>query len=280
MSPADFEFLASFLKLRSGLTLGPEKGYLLESRLVPVARRWGAEGLDGLIARLRRGVPDSMAVEVVEAMTTNESFFFRDNKPFEQFREFVLPELLRSRAATRSIRIWSAACSNGQEPYSLAMLLREREAALAGWRVELLATDISREVLRRAEEGLYSQFEVQRGLPIRQLMQYFDQEGERWRVKPVLRSMVAFRYFNLLDDPGVLGRFDVVFLRNVLIYFDQPTKTRVLEAVARQMAPDGVLFLGGAETVLGVTQRFRVVPEQRGLYMLNTPGPASVAAAG
>lgn len=280
MSPADFDFLAAFLRQRSGLTLGPEKGYLLESRLMPVARRWGVPDLGALVARLRGGVPDSMAVEVVEAMTTNESFFFRDSKPFDQFRDFVLPQLLRSRSATRSIRIWSAACSHGQEPYSLAMLLKEKEAALAGWRVEILATDISRDVLRRAEEGVYSQFEVQRGLPIRQLMQYFTQEGERWRVKPTLRSMVNFRYFNLLDDPGVLGRFDVVFLRNVLIYFDPPTKTRVLEAVARQMAPDGVLFLGGAETVLGVTQRFRVVPEQRGLYALTASSPSAVAAVG
>jgi len=280
MNPADFDFLAAFLRQRSGLTLGPEKGYLLESRLMPVARRWGVADLAALVARLRGGVPDSMAVEVVEAMTTNESFFFRDSKPFDQFRDFVLPHLLRSRAATRSIRIWSAACSHGQEPYSLAMLLKEREAALAGWRVEILATDISREVLRRAEEGLYSQFEVQRGLPIRQLMQYFAQEGERWRVKPALRSMVNFRYFNLLDDPGVLGRFDVVFLRNVLIYFDPPTKTRVLEAVARQMAPDGLLFLGGAETVLGVTQRFRVVPEQRGVYALEASSSSAVAAVG
>lgn len=280
MTPADFEFLAAFLRQRSGLSLGAEKGYLLESRLLPVARKWGAGGLSELVARLRAGVPDSVAAEVVDAMTTNETFFFRDGKPFEQFRDYVLPLLLRSRAATRSIRIWSAACSYGQEAYSLAMLLREKQADLAGWRIEILGTDISRDALQRAEQGSYSQFEVQRGLPIRQLMQHFEQEGERWRVKPELRSMVAFRYFNLLDDPGVLGRFDVVFLRNVLIYFDAPTKTRVLDAVARQMAPDAMLFLGGAETVLGVSERFSMVPEQRGLYVRRPATAPSVAAAG
>lgn len=266
MSPADFDFLAAFLRQRSGLTLGPEKGYLLESRLIPVARRWGVPDLAALVARLRGGVPDSMAVEVVEAMTTNESFFFRDSKPFDQFRDFVLPQLLRSRSATRSIRIWSAACSHGQEPYSLAMLLKEREAALAGWRVEILATDISRDVLRRAEEGVYSQFEVQRGLPIKLLMKYFKQEGERWRIDAGIRQMVQYRPFNLLGSFAPLGRFDVVFCRNVLIYFDQQTKAEILGRMAKVMPPDGHLYLGGAETVLGISDQFKPVAGQRGLY--------------
>ena len=280
MSPQDFEFVAELLKQRSGLTIGPDKAYLLESRLNPVARKHAFGSLTDLIRGLRLRGDQTLTRDVVEAMTTNESFFFRDTKPFEQFRRLVLPHLLEKRAAKRSFRIWSAACSSGQEAYSLSMILKEFEAKLAGWRVELIATDLSTEILDKAREGLYSQFEVQRGLPVQLLVKHFAQEGDRWRISPEIRRMVTYRTFNLLDDPAPLGQFDVVFLRNVLIYFDQPTKTKVLDRVARQMAPDGFLYLGGAETVLGISDKFQVFPGERGIYSLSSAGqPRLVASA-
>ena len=199
-------------------------------------------------------------------MTTNESFFFRDTQPFEQFRAHTLPQLLEARRDGRRIRIWSAACSTGQEPYSIAMILKEEAAKVAGWRIEIVATDLSREVLEKAKVGIYSQFEVQRGLPIQYLMKYFKQVDEMWQIDPAIRAMVTFRQHNLLHGTGALGRFDVVFCRNVLIYFDQATKRRILDDIARVLPPDGYLYLGGAETVLGVSEKFRPVQGLRGIY--------------
>ncbi len=279
MSPQDFDFVAQLLKQRSGLTIGPDKAYLLESRLNPVARKHGFAGLNELIQALRLRGDQSLTKDVVEAMTTNESFFFRDTKPFDQFRRLVLPHLLEKRAAKRSFRIWSAACSSGQEAYSLAMILKEFDSKLTGWRVEMVGTDLSTEILDKAKEGLYSQFEVQRGLPVQLLVKYFTQEGDRWRISPEIKRMVTFRTFNLLDDPTPLGQFDVVFLRNVLIYFDQPTKAKVLERVAKLMAPDGFLYLGGAETVLGISDKFQVLPAERGIYGLAASAQPQRAAA-
>jgi chemotaxis protein methyltransferase CheR len=217
---------------------------------------------------------------VTEAMTTNESFFFRDQKPFDQFNDIVLPHLLKARAAKRSFRIWSAACSSGQEPYTLAMLLKEHAHKLADWRVEIVATDLSNEILDKAKEGLYSQFEVQRGLPITHLVKYFVQIGDRWQIDDSLRKMVKFQQFNLLGNLSSLGHFDVVFCRNVLIYFDTPTKTRVLDGVANMLPPDGFLYLGGAETVLGTTERFQIMEGQRGIYSLAGQGAEKATATG
>jgi chemotaxis protein methyltransferase CheR len=266
MSPDDLNLIAGLLRERSGLVITADKAYLVESRLLPVARKRELAGIPQLVAALRRGGDADLVRDVVEAMTTNESFFFRDGKPFEQFRDFVLPRLLQARAATRSIRIWSAACSSGQEPYTLAMILAEEKARLAGWRVELVATDLSTEILQKAEAGLYTQFEVQRGLPIQLLVKYFKQQGDKWQVDPALRAMVQFRSFNLLDDPAPFGRFDVVFCRNVLIYFDQPTKAKVLDRLARMLPSDGYLYLGGAETVLGICDRLQPLTDNRGIY--------------
>lgn len=268
MSQDDFQLLSSLLKERSGLALTPDKGYLLESRLGPVAKRHGLAGVPALADLIRRQKPEPLLRDVVEAMTTNESFFFRDVKPFDAFRTQMLPKLLAARAGTRALRIWSAAASHGQEPYSLAMLLDEQRAQLDGWRIEIVATDIAENVLQRARSGLYSQFEVQRGLPVRLLAKHFEKEGENWRLSPTIRAMVNFRKFNLLDDLRALGRFDVVFCRNVLIYFDPPTKGRVLGAIARQLAADGFLVLGAAETVLGVTDSLRPWPSEHGVYAL------------
>jgi len=262
----DFNLLKGILKERSGLALSEDKHYLLESRLMPVARKLGMAGLDDLIRAIRMERKEALLRDVTEAMTTNESYFFRDNQPFDQFRELTMPTLLEARRAARRIRIWSAACSTGQEPYSLAMILKDMAAKLAGWRVEIVATDLSNETLEKARVGLYSQFEVQRGLPIQYLMKNFQQIDEMWQIDPSIRAMVTFKQFNLLDSYAVLGAFDVIFCRNVLIYFENETKRQVLDKMARCMPDDGVLCLGGAETVLGVTDTFTPVQGQRGVY--------------
>lgn len=275
MTPADYDFLRKLLKERSGLVLGGDKQYLVESRLLPVSRRVGAAGLNGLMEKIRRPENDDLVVQVVEAMATNESLFFRDRIPFDHFRDTIMPALLASRAKQRRIRIWCAAASTGQEPYSLAMVLKEMGSNLAGWRTDILATDFSLEVLEKAKAGIYSQFEVQRGLPIQMLVKYFMQIGEMWQIAPEIRAMVQYRPFNLLHDCTPLGRFDVIFCRNVLIYFDPKTKVEVLDRLARVMEPDGYLVLGAAETVVGLTQSFKPIPDKRALY---GPNPAHVHA--
>ena len=269
MNAKDFELLTSVLKKRSGLQLSQDKIYLLESRLTPLARRRGMNSLDELLALLHRGAPEDLLQEITEAMTTNESFFFRDQTPFDIFQKEVLPGLRERRASRKKLRIWCAAASSGQEPYSLAMILKEQGAQWDGWSIEIIGTDISQEVLRKAEAGLYSQFEVQRGLPIQLLIKYFEQTGEMWQLDQSIRNMVQFREYNLLDSLTMLGQFDVIFCRNVLIYFDQPTKSDVLERMSGIMPQDGSLFLGAAETVLGISDRFKPVRGQRGLYVLS-----------
>lgn len=277
MTGEDFDLLCRLLRERSGLMLTRDKAYLLESRLLPVARRRNMKSLDELIAALRLRPEGDLVRDVVEAMTTNESFFFRDLVPFDQFRSFVLPQLLKTRAAKKSIRIWSAACSSGQEPYSLAMILSEEKMKLLGWQVEITATDLSTEILEKAQAGLYSQFEVQRGLPIQLLVKYFAQVGELWQLNSELRGMVQYRQLNLLQDFSSLGKFDVVFCRNVLIYFDQQTKTQIFERIGKVIEPDGMLMLGAAESVVGITNAFRPYPDKRGLYQPNVGGARAPA---
>jgi len=269
VSPEAFDFLRKLLKERSGLVLAAEKQYLAESRLLPLARRHGMSTLTELVGALKAQAAPALASDVVDAMTTNETFFFRDKVPFDQVRDVVLPALIAARAREKRIRIWCAAASTGQEPYSIAMTLKGMEAALAGFRVDILATDLVGDMLERAKAGIYSQFEVQRGLPIQMLVKYFRQVDEAWQIVPELRNMVQFRTLNLLNDFSPLGMFDVVFCRNVLIYFDQPTKNGVLERVARQMPEDGYLILGAAETVVGLTDAFKPVADKRGLYVPN-----------
>jgi chemotaxis protein methyltransferase CheR len=271
VTPQDFDYLRQLLRQRSGLVLSAEKQYLAESRLLPVARKHGLGSLTELVVRLKAATFATIGVEVVEAMTTNESFFFRDKIPFEHFRDTIMPALLAARAREKRIRIWCTACATGQEPYSLAMSLKTIGPALAGWKVEIVATDISHEVLAKAKAGIYNQFEVQRGLPIQSLVKFFAQVGEAWQVAPEIRGMVQFRQLNLLNDFSGLGTFDLVFCRNVLIYFDQDTKVDVLNRLVRQMPSDGFLILGSAETVVGLTEAFRPMPDRRGLYVPNTP---------
>ena len=276
MTPQDFDYLRKLLRDRSGLMLAAEKQYLAESRLLPVARKHGLNTLAELVGKLKGAGAAMLSVEVVEAMTTNETFFFRDKIPFEHFRDTMLPALIAARAREKRIRIWCTAASTGQEPYSLAMLLKGMNAALAGYRVEILATDLSADVLEKAKAGIYSQFEVQRGLPIQQLVKFFSQVGERWQIAPEIRAMVQFRPLNLLNDFSPLGTFDLVFCRNVLIYFDQETKIGVFNRLARQLAGDGFLALGAAETVVGLTDAFKPMADKRGIYV---PNPAQRPAA-
>jgi chemotaxis protein methyltransferase CheR len=282
VTPPEYEYLRKLLKDHSGLDLSADKQYLIESRLLPLARKVGLSGIGELVQKMKGGSASTIT-RVIEAMTINETFFFRDRVPFDHFRNSIVPEILRARANRKSIRIWCAAGSTGQEPYSLAMCLKEMGATLAGWRVEILATDLSQEVLEKSRAGIYSQFEVQRGLPIQMLVKYFRQTGELWRINADIRAMVQHRQLNLLRDFSQLGVFDVIFCRNVLIYFDQDTKIDIFNRLAKATEPDGFLALGAAESVVGLTDVFKAHPERRGLYRPNVarsaPGKMPAAAA-
>lgn len=276
MNSAAFEALAALLKERSGLVVGRDKLYLLETRLAPILKRENLADLAALAARLRPGHrAQALERDVIEAMTTNESLFFRDAKPFTHFGEQALPMLDMARPPGVPLRIWSAAASSGQEAYSLAMVVAEKRSLLGARPVQIVGTDIARLQLARAREGLYSQFEIERGLPRQMLARYFLKEESGWRVHPALRALVEFREWNLLSDLRPLGRFDVVLCRNVLIYFDVATRARVLDAIVRQMTPDGLLYLGGSETLLGLTQAFRPLPGELGVYARALPLAAS-----
>ena len=266
MNETDFDFLRSLLHLRSGLSLSEDKRYLAESRLGILCRKRGIDGLGALVQRLRLGQDRTLETAVVEAMTTNETLFFRDRSPFDLFRDVILPEKLAANAATRSLRIWCAAVSTGQEAYSLAMILDELAPRLAGWRIEILGTDISLDVLAKAREGIYSQFEVQRGLPIQMLLRHFRQDGDKWQVSERIRAMVELKQHNLLEQNMQFGQFDVIFCRNVLIYFDVATKARVMNSLAKRLAQDGIFVLGAAETVIGITTTIAPDKSHRGLY--------------
>ena len=265
MTPPDYEYLRKLLKDHSGLDLSADKQYLIESRLLPLSRKAGLPGISELVQKMKGG-SSALIAQVVEAMTTNETFFFRDKVPFDHFRDSIMPEIMKARAARKSIRIWCAAGSTGQEPYSLAMCVKEMGAQLAGWRVEIIATDLSNEVLEKSRAGIYSQFEVQRGLPIQLLVKNFKQNGEMWQLNADIRAMVQHRQLNLLHDFSQLGVFDIIFCRNVLIYFDQDTKINIFGRLAKIMEPDGFLVLGAAETVVGLTDVFKPFPDKRGLY--------------
>jgi len=251
IAPETFAFVADLVGRRSAIRLEPGKEYLVESRLGPIARERQL-GLDEYVRRLRAGAPEDELAVVVEAMTTNETSWFRDVAPFAALSSHILP-LLRAAGATDRVRVWSAACSTGQEPYSILMALAD-----APLPVEVVATDLNEQVLARAREGQYSQLEVNRGLPAAVLVRHFERVGAHWRVRADLRNRVQFRRHNLMDAPPP-GPFDLVFLRNVLIYFDLPTKRAVLDRVARALRPGGFVVLGAAETTLGVHDGFERV---------------------
>ncbi len=267
MRITDFDVYKNLLIEKSGLTLTPDKSYLLDSRLGPVAKKWGYPSLEAMTIALQ-GVPDRALInDIVEAMTTNETSFFRDAHPFELFKDVVLKYMAEHRKTQKKIRIWCAAASSGQEPYSLCIALKESGIIPSNWRIEIIATDISDDILNQAREAKYSQFEVQRGLPIQLLLKYFTQEGDKWSLNQDIKNMVTFQNFNLLNSMTGFGQFDIIFCRNVLIYFNEEIKGQVLGKMAKQLANDGFLFLGGAETVLGITTAFKPLTGHRGLYV-------------
>ena len=256
---ADIEYLRSEIGKRSGNVISQSQSYLLEGRLMPLAKELGLADVSALVAKLKGNGRDPLHDKVTEAMTINETSFFRDMQPFDALKDHVLPELEKKRASTRSISIWSAASSSGQEAYSIAISIRTHFPQLNDWRVRILGTDLSDEMVERTREGVYSQFEVNRGLPAPLLVKNFDRKGLSWQVKPELRAMVEARKANLTETWSTVAKHDVVFLRNVLIYFDLETKTRILNRVHQSMRPDGYLFLGGGETLIQLDVPFERV---------------------
>ena len=268
MNPEAVELIRAVVHGRSGAVLDPSKTYLIESRLAPVVRREGFASLDDLVAAMRTGREERLLWAVTEALTPTETGFFRDRAPFQSFREEILPQLALAREG-QPIRVWSAACATGQEPYSLAMIVDDERSKFPGARVELFGSDLSERCLEKAQSGLYTQFEVQRGLPIRMLVRHFEKDGEMWLLSPRLRQMVRWRRINLLADLRPLGQFDVIFCRNVIGGLDAATRVRLLEQLARALPPDGYLVLGQDETVGEATQALQPIPGRRGLYGLN-----------
>jgi chemotaxis protein methyltransferase CheR len=269
MTETDFLFAQQFILQKTGIVISNDKRYLIETRLDPVARQLGLGSLVALIAKLRLREPLAERL-CIDALTTNETLFFRDKQPFDVLREAILPKLVAARRGTGLLRIWSAACSTGQEAYSIAMMLEDLRAQVGGLKVEILATDISEKVLEQARAGVFSQFEVQRGLPVKHLLQYFHQEGTRWRIDPALARNITFRAGNLLQPFNMLGRFDLILCRNVMIYFSEATKKDVLRRLTEALSPDGSLLLGGAETVLGLSTALAQHKEHRGVYVHTT----------
>lgn len=269
MSDVDFEFFRKFLSDKAGLSIGTDKGYLLASRLVPVLKKWKLSEINDLIPHLKSGLNTELVQDFIDSMMTNETLFFRDEKPFKQFRNVVLPEILKKCGARKSMRIWSVACSTGQEPYSIAMALQEAVPGIESWNIHILATDISEKALAHARAGKYSQFEVQRGLPIQMAMKNFTQDGTSWQIKPNLQKMVKFEKFNLLTSMDKFGDFDIVFCRNVLIYFSEDHKKMILQSLSRRMQPHSYLFLGGSETIIGLSKDLAALPDCPGLYGLS-----------
>ena len=267
MNSDDFEYLSQFLRRRSGLALAPHRAHLIEGRLSPVARRFGFRNVESLLRELRYA-RETLARAVTEAMTTNDSSFFRDRSLFDHFRDVVLPELAQKRAGRKHLRIWSAACAAGQEAYSLAMILDQTKLADNGWSIDLIATDLSSDLIARAEEGVYTEFEVGRGLNARHLATYFHQVGSSWRVRDRLKRMVSFRTFNLLDSYGWLHELDAVLCRNVLIFLEPKAKQQVIEKISEVLAPEGVLVLGHAENIEGVHEYFERCHGAAGCYAL------------
>ncbi|MEW6281251.1 MAG: protein-glutamate O-methyltransferase CheR [Candidatus Eremiobacterota bacterium] len=252
----DYQFVAGYLERESGIQLGADKQYLVKNRLEELCARLGVPRVTDLIARVRQRACPVTARSVVEAMTTNETSFFRDGSPFEALRTQILPELLARRQASRSLRIWSAACSTGQEPYSVAMLLHDSFAhVVRDWQLQVLGIDLAEKVVERARSGRYTQLEVNRGLPVRYLLSCFEKKGSDWVVAERLRRLVRFEVANLVDPALTLGTFDLILCRNVMIYFEPDTRRRVLGTLLRHLAPDGYLIVGGAEVLLGLTDR-------------------------
>ena len=272
--------IRKLVRERTGIVLGVDKSYLIESRLLPVAKAAQLETLEALCQRLRAHAHSQLHRQVIEAMTTNETLFLRDAHPFETLTKTLLPQLIAKRAAGKRLTIWCAACSSGQEPYSVAMLIREQHPALLAWQLRLVATDIASEVLAKAANATYSALEVSRGLPPALMNRYFSKQASGdWKLSEDVKRMVEFRELNLLESYGAIGSADIVMMRNVLIYFDVETKRQILAKVRRVLAPDGFLFLGGAETTMGIDDHFeRLTQDRGGCYRLKNAGASSAQA--
>jgi chemotaxis protein methyltransferase CheR len=284
MNIKDYYFVADLLHEHSGLVLGEDKAYLVQSRLATVMRKWTFADLEVLVATLRHEPPEDLIADVVESMVTTDTFFFRDKSPFDHFRQVDLPGLLSQRQQGRAPRLWSAGCASGQEAYSLAMIVSETCADED--KVEILATDLSRQCLAKASSGIYTQFEVQRGLPITSLLAHFHQVGDKWQIDEGLQRMITFEHFNLLSSFEELPTdFDAVFCRNVLKFFDRLTRARILEAIADRLVPEGRLYLGHEEIAEGLTDRLVALPTAHGVYapvseQRHSTGPADQPAMG
>jgi chemotaxis protein methyltransferase CheR len=265
----DYRFVAKLLRERSAIVLDPKRRYLINARLAPLAQRHGLTGTAQLIERLRAASDQTLVDDVVEAMVTTETSFFRDTHPFETLRTSVLPELIERRRPQRQLNIWCAASSSGQEPYSLAILLREHFPELAGWRILLSGTDISRNMLERSKAARYSQVEVDRGLPPELLLKWFQQDGSFWQLDDRIRGDVTFTPMNLAKPWPAMPAWDIIFLRNVMIYFDNEMKRGILQRAARVLRKDGYLLLGGSETTLNLNASFcRIQNLRSGFYRL------------
>jgi chemotaxis protein methyltransferase CheR len=262
-----YRFLRALLREQIGYELGDAKEYLAEARLNPIAASFGLAQVNELLDQLRRTGRPALREAVVEAMTINETYFFRSPRVFEDLRNRIIPELIAARSMSRSLRFWCAACSTGQEPYSIAMTLADHFPELGQWNVDIMASDVSQRALDHARRGAYNQFDVQRGLPIQSLVKHFRKTADHWQIADSLRRLVQFRQLNLVDASlGVAGPFDVVLLRNVLLYFDRTLVPSIFTKLRRLMASDGYLVLGESETILGVTTEFSLNPHAADFY--------------
>lgn len=272
VSPLSVRVLGGVLEERTGQQLLVGRRWRIEAALTPLMRERDMASLDQLANQVTQARDAGLIDEVVEALLNHETFFFRDSAAFDVLTNSALPRIAAVRAAERKLRIWCAGCSTGQEAYSLALRFAEAPDRWEGWAIDILGTDVSPAAIRRAREGLYSQFEIQRGLSIRQMLSGFDAEDDQWRVRRELRNGISFHVHNLMQPPPIARKFDVILCRNVLLYFSDERRRAVLDRLSGAIAADGVLMLGAGETVIGHTQRFKLDPECRGLYRLDIEG--------
>lgn len=269
LTAPDFDYIRKMIYEQSAIVLEPGKEYLVEARLQPLAQREGLTTIQDLIAKMRADRSNGLQQKVVDAMTTNETSFFRDIHPFETFKKIIIPDVMAKRASIKELNIWVGASSSGQEPYTLAMVLRENFPALMNWKITFIASDISQQMLTRSRNGLYSQLEINRGLPAPLLVKYFQRVGMEWQIREDLRKLIDFRELNLCATWPLMPKMDVIFMRNVLIYFDVNTKKTILGKIRQTMKPDGYLFMGAAETTMNLDDNFmRTEYQQSGCYRL------------
>ena len=269
ISANDFQYISKMVQDLSAIVLETGKEYLVESRILPLAKKEGYESIEELVKNLRNGPKNGLSTKVVDAMTTNETSFFRDIHPFETLKKHIIPDLIKKRGAAKQLNIWSGASSSGQEPYTFAMILRENFPELRTWKVNYMSSDISNEMLDRCRKGVYSQLEINRGLPATLMVKYFERHGTEWQAKEELRNMIDFRYLNLCEKWPLLPKMDLVLLRNVLIYFDVDMKKKILKQIQDLLQPDGYLFLGAAETTMSLNDSFeRMDYKQSGCYRI------------